>query len=187
MPIDLVLFFPLAVLTNTAVPLPFEPVLFYYAGAYPLCWSWTFVAGGSLAAGVAALVDRKLAHLAAPLVPRGWMRWLPHWPGRWFYLWTLLVATSPIPLSVVRLAMLRTQPRARPYAIAVAAGRVPRFLVTLHLWQYLAPPSWLNVTVAAISLGLELYGVSRIERRRARVPVSSGSRRRFQLMRSTPP
>ena len=155
---DLLLFFPLAVLTNTAMPLPFEPVLFYYASAYPAGWCWLFVLAGGAGAGVAGVVDLRLAHLARPLVPPRWIVWLPEWPGRWFYLWTLLVAATPIPFSVVRLAMLRSQPRALPYAVAVGLGRVPRLLLTLRFWQHLALPPWLNALAIALGLALPLYG-----------------------------
>jgi uncharacterized membrane protein YdjX (TVP38/TMEM64 family) len=57
------------------------------------------------------------------------LKWLPYWSGRRFYVLTFLFALMPLPFSVVRLALVRHQPRIAPYAAAILLGRLPRYIL----------------------------------------------------------
>ena len=150
----LLLFIPLAVLTNTAFPLPFEPVLLWFAGGPALADAWVFAGVGSGCAGLAVLVD--LAVIGA--VRRQWSGRtgtgapLPR-AGRAFYLGAFLVALLPIPFTTVRLALLRVRPRPLLYALIVAGARLPRYLVTIFLWQHLALPGWVAGALVLSAVG----------------------------------
>ncbi len=148
----LALFPVLAVLTNTVLPVPFEPVLLGAAALFPRDEAPVFALLGAAAAGVASLVDLKLIGRLRPFVPPGVSGKLPEWPGRRFYVWAAVIAASPLPFLIVRLAAVRRTPRALPFAIAVALGRFPRFLATVLFWQALALPPWVLAAGLALSL-----------------------------------
>lgn len=172
---DLLLFAPLAVVTNTGLPLPFEPVLLYFAAPYPLRWASVFVLGGSLCAGIAGILDVWMMGLLRGFVPAAWISRLPACRGGWFYAWTAVLAASPLPLTLVRVAILRARPDPLLYGLAVTLGRVPRFLATLYVWQALAPPPQLNVLLLVAGLLLPLCA-SRPRRRQDAAWKSLGTR-----------
>jgi hypothetical protein len=140
---DLLLFIPLAVLTNTAFPLPFDPVLLWFASGHTFAEACVFAGFGSGCAGLAALADvtiigalgRRWSHRQRPGVP------MPE-AAPSFYAAAFLVALLPIPYTTIRLALLNVRPRPLLYALIVSGGRLPRYLVILRLWQTLAPPGW---------------------------------------------
>jgi hypothetical protein len=141
--LDLLLFIPLAVLTNTAFPLPFDYVLLWFAAGRAFPEACAFAAVGSGCAGLAALVD--LSVIGG--IGRRWSERTgngapPTRAGRGFYVGAFLVALLPIPYTTIRLALLRVRPRPLIYALTVVAGRLPRYLVTLLLWRSLALPRW---------------------------------------------
>ncbi|HYC31223.1 MAG TPA: hypothetical protein VEB59_02990 [Gemmatimonadales bacterium] len=63
-------FIPLAVLTNTVFPMPFEPVLLWFAGRAAAGDVWMLAGVGSACAGAAAVVDAGIVGA----VGRGWRR-----------------------------------------------------------------------------------------------------------------
>ena len=151
---DLLLFIPLAVLTNTAFPLPFDHVLIWFAGGHNFAEACVFAGFGSGCAGLAALVDvtmigalgRRWGHrtgAGTPMPPA----------GRSFYLAAFAVALLPIPYTIVRLALLRVRPRPLLYALIVSVARLPRYLVIIRLWQTLTLPGWAGGALVLSALG----------------------------------
>ena len=145
----LLLFVPLALLTNTALPVPFEPVLFLFVLAFPR-QAWLLVLLGAACSGLAAGAELRLRERIRSATPPAWTAWIPRGRGRWFHVWTALMAASPVPFSVVRLAVVGENPRLLPYALAVAAGRLPRWALTLWAWQALAQPRWASGAWSAV-------------------------------------
>lgn len=141
-----VVFAMLAVVTNTAFPYPFEPVLLLFAeGATPSDLILLSVTG-SIAAGIAALIDHRLlsalGHKLFAARVRNFHRW-------WFYAAVFATALLPFPYTATRAALLRGRPNAVLFAGTVTAARFPRYLLTVHLWQVLTPPRWVTVTLVA--------------------------------------
>ena len=151
---DLLLFLPLAVLANTAFPLPFDYVLLWFAAGKAFPEACGFAGLGSGCAGFAALVDLTVIGAAG----RRWSeragggRPMPR-AGRGFYVAAFLVALLPIPYTTIRLAMLRVRPRPLLYALTVATARLPRYLVTLLLWRSLALPDWVAGALVLSAVG----------------------------------
>ena len=151
---DLLLFIPLAVLTNTVFPLPFDPVLLWFGGGHTFAEACVFAAFGSGCAGLAALADvtiigalgRRWSHRQGPAVPT------PQ-AGRGFYAAAFLVALLPIPYTTIRLALLTVRPRPLLYALIVSGARLPRYLVMLRLWQTLALPGWAGGALVLSAIG----------------------------------
>jgi hypothetical protein len=160
---DLILFLPLAVLTNTAFPVPFDPVLMSFASTHTRAEACVFAVLGSLCAAGAALLDtRVLGRVGAALGVSG--KGVGGAPcRRWFYALTFAVALLPLPFSLVRLALMRARPDPAKYAVAVGLGRLPRYLATVFLWQGIAAPSWVGQAIlpAAIAIALVQYWLSR--------------------------
>jgi len=175
---DFIAFTALALWCNTAAGPPFDPVLLLYAGRDALPPA-VLIGVGSLCAGAGAALEAGLLRLgrrsaAARRAPRR------------FYTMAFLIAASPMPFTLVRAAAVVHRPRAGPYALAVAAGRVPRYVATLALWTLLSPPAWivpvgiaLGVVTAAVSAirGPRLRSLARAGRDRV---ASSWARRRRQ-------
>lgn len=145
--LDLLFFLPLAVLSNTAFPLAFDPVLIYFASRHTMSAACAMAVSGSLCAGLAGVADAKLLGHFRGRVSGQWLAWLPDWRGRWFYVLTFLFALLPLPFSVVRLAVLRQQPSPTLYGLAVILGRLPRYLLTVFFWRSLALPAWSNLVL----------------------------------------
>ena len=159
---DILAFIPLAVLTNTVFPMPFEPVLLWFAGRAEAGEGWILAGVGSACAGVAAVVDARIVGAV------GW-RWrdrkglgrpLPR-AGVRFYLTAFLVALLPIPFATIRLTLLQVRPRLALYAVTVAAARLPRYVATVQLWRSLAPPGWVAVTLVLAAIGYMLVAARR--------------------------
>jgi hypothetical protein len=150
---DLLLFIPLAVLSNTAFPLPFDHVLLWFASGHSFAQACVFAGFGSACAGVAALVDVALMgalgrrwSLRSDTMP------IP-WASRRFYVAVVVVALLPIPYTTIRLALLRVRPRPLLYALLVSVARLPRYLVLIRLWQTLALPGWVGGALVLSALG----------------------------------
>ena len=154
--LDLALFVLLAVLTNTAFPAPFDPVLLCIAARYnsPVAYVFAFV--GSVCAGIAGRIDvRVLGRIGGKITAR-WARLLPTFADRWFYPAVMLAALLPGTFGVVRLALVRRMPDPNWYAFSVATGRLPRYLLTIHFWQALALPAWIPAVLFAVTLAVAL-------------------------------
>src|SRR5688500_5955676 len=150
---DLILFMPLAVLTNTAFPVPFDPVLLSFAASHTRAEACIFAVLGSLCAAGAALVDtRLLRRVGEALRMSGPASGTPC--RRWFYALTFAVALLPLPFSLVRLALVRARPEPAKYALAVGLGRLPRYLATVFLWQGIAAPSWVGQAILPAAIAI---------------------------------
>ena len=158
---DFFLFWPLAVLTNTAFPFPFDPVLIYFAGRHPAL-TGVFAVGGSLCAAAAGVIDAKLMGKAGGWVPAPCARFIPEWGGVRFYALTFIFAFAPLPFSVIRVAILRGRPRPLLYGAAVGLGRLPRYLMTVYLWRSLTQPGWAK---AAALLSIAALVIHQLVRR----------------------
>jgi hypothetical protein len=150
---ELLWFIPLAVLSNTAFPLPFDHVLLWFAAGHSFTEACVFAGFGSACAGVAALVDvavlgavgrRSSLRARSGSLPRA---------GRGFYVAVVLVALLPIPYTTIRLALLRVRPRPLLYAVLVSVARLPRSLLLIRFWQALALPGWVGALLVLSALG----------------------------------
>jgi membrane protein YqaA with SNARE-associated domain len=153
-------FAALAIVTNTAFPYPFEPVLLVFAeGAGPR--AIVLLSGtASVAAGVAALIDyHLLGALRNKLFAKG-ARDLHRW---WFYAGVFATALLPIPYTVTRAALLRGRPNPLLFAATVTLARFPRYVLTIRLWHLVAPPAW--ILAALVVLGI-LMAVHMLRKRR---------------------
>src|SRR5262245_40415150 len=148
MALDLIVFVLLAVLCNTVFPIPFDPVLINFATRYSGTHAVVFAILASLRAGLSGICEAKALGLLNGRIPRKWSRMLlPQWYGRRFYIRTFLFALLPLPFTVVRLAVLRHQPKVFPYGLAIVLGRFPRYLVMMSLCRTLAFPCTASVGI----------------------------------------
>jgi membrane protein YqaA with SNARE-associated domain len=139
---DLLAFVPLAIITNTAFPYPFEPVLLLVTAGQPPSVIAVYAVLGSLCAGVAAFVDIHIMARVGGMVGRG-PRWSPANLHRWwFYLVAFASALLPVPYSIVRVTLARGRPDPRLYAGVVALGRLPRYFAAVYVWHQLRLPLW---------------------------------------------
>ena len=129
-------FLALALVTNTALGPPFDPVLLWYAGGRPWPESWAFVCAGAVCAGLAGVLEALLvARLGARRTGPPDRRTAGWRGGRAFYLFTAAISASPLPFTLVRVAALARRPHPLAYGAAIAVGRVPRYAVTVLLWH----------------------------------------------------
>jgi membrane protein YqaA with SNARE-associated domain len=160
---DLYVFIPLAVLCNTVLPVPFDPVLIVFASRQSVLGSCVLAVAGAVCAGIAAGVDVRLMRRLHRRTPERWLGWLPLWKGRQIYILTFLFALLPLPFSVVRLAVLRQPPPMIPYQVVVALGRLPRYLVTIWVWPSLGLPP--GSALVLLGLAVAFVGIRRIRNR----------------------
>lgn len=144
---ELLVFTPLAVVTNSLLPFPFEPVLIGFAGGQPFATSWAFVACGALGAAVGEMLSlRLLGHVVRRRPDR-----LPGWLGsgrKRFYLWSMLIAASPLPIYLARAAAVWKRPRPLLFGLSVGLGRIPRYALVLAAWRGVLHAGWLGALVA---------------------------------------
>jgi hypothetical protein len=152
--LDLFCFVPLAILCNTVIPIPFDPVLIFFASRQPPAEAQAFALVGSVCAGVAAAVDVTLFRRIRSRATGKWLKFLPNWDGWRAYVLTFVFALLPLPFSVVRLAVLRNPPRIIPYQVTVALGRLPRYVATIVLWQSLQLPAGSAFLFLALGVAL---------------------------------
>jgi membrane protein YqaA with SNARE-associated domain len=126
-------FIALAILCNTALPIPFDPVLIVFGAGHGFAGACVIAVIGSLCASVGAVADIKLGRGVHRRVSEKWFRLMPYWTGWRAYVLFFLFAFLPLPFSVVRLAVVRNPPRLVPYQIAVTLGRLPRYLLAILL------------------------------------------------------
>src|SRR5215831_7631250 len=117
--LDLAIFLLLAMLCNTVFPIPFDPVLIYFASRYTRMDQVVFAIAGSICAGLSGAGEAKVLRILNRTIPHKWMQALsPNWRGNRFYALTFLFALLPLPFSVVRVAALQRLPRMLPYGLA---------------------------------------------------------------------
>ena len=168
--LDLLLFVPLAILTNSVFPFPFEPVLIFFVERYPPGLVTMFAAVGALCAGAAGFVDIWVMRGVGKWVRRG-EDGPANFHRTWFYGSVLLAAFLPLPYVVVRLALVKGTPHPWVYALVIAAGRFPRYVLVVGAWQALALPWWASSALVIISLPLLVRGLRRRPAREAGVSV----------------
>src|SRR5262245_55694322 len=145
--LDFCVFALLALLCNTAFPLPFDPVLIYFASRSTSTVGVALAICGSICAGVAGAAEGKVLAIlrrrfqGAEAVRSSQSR------EDAFYVMTFLFALLPLPFSVVRLTALTRQPRPALYALTIILGRLPRYVLTVIFWRVLALPQWANVVI----------------------------------------
>lgn len=162
---DLGAYVVLALWCNTVAGPPFDPVFLWYVQRHPFPASWTLVAVGAACAGAAAALEARLLR-GGPGAQR------PATPRR-FYWMAFLVAASPIPFMLVRAALVAHRPRAWPYALAVAVGRLPRYAAMVALCAVLSPPAWIAPVGIVLGLGTLLVAVARrLRAARSPEPIS---------------
>ena len=132
--LSLACFVPLAILCNTVFPVPFDPVLIAFTSHKCPVQAGVFALIGSICAALGAAADVKLFRNLKDHLPEKWLKLLPIWSGRRSYVFTFFFALLPLPFSVARLAALRNPPKMIPYQLAVAMGRLPRYLLVIHIW-----------------------------------------------------
>jgi len=137
--LQLLLFIPLAVVTNSLLPVPFEPVLLSFVAASPLDGAWVFAIAGALGAAIGEAASVSVLRSLRARLSRGKApAWLTRGRRR-FYLWAGLVACSPLPITMVRAAAFWRQPNPIWYGVSVGLGRIPRYLLLVAAWKGLAP------------------------------------------------
>ena len=150
--LDWICLVALSLLCNTSLPFSFDPVLIHFASRQFSGPDLMLALSAAAGAGLGAVVDVKFLRWLERKVPPHWIGWLPHWKGRRFYLLTFVVAMSPLPFSIVRLAALRGAPRSIPYGLAVFLGRAPRYLLTIALWPALGLPPYASLILLCVVL-----------------------------------
>lgn len=124
---DLILFVPIAILTNTTFPVPFEPVLLGFTAGHTQMQAFIFVVAGTLCAGIGGYVDVRFSRAICKNVARPSAMTVTL-----FYLVTTVCAFLPVPFSIVRITLLKTKPSVVPYALAIMMGRLPRYWILAH-------------------------------------------------------
>ncbi|HEX6644215.1 MAG TPA: hypothetical protein VF037_06035 [Gemmatimonadales bacterium] len=176
-------FIGLGVLTNTAFPMPFEPVLVVFGGSRSGRELLLICAIGSLCAGLGALLDagffgvvrrglRRRQGSAAPAAGPG------------FYWAAAAAGLLPIPFSIVRALLLGVRPRAALFAGIVVVTRFPRYVLTAQAWAALALPEWAGWVLAGTAGVVALEVAHQRSRRRKAASAAAGESR--QLARGTP-
>src|SRR5262245_57163839 len=156
--LDLAIFLLLAILCNTAFPMPFDPVLIYFASRHTRMDEVVLAIAGSICAGVSGAGEAKVLGILNRSIPQKWTQTLsPNWRGRRFYALTFLFALLPLPFSVVRLAVLRRQPRILPYGLAIVLGRLPRYVLTIVFCRGLGLPSWLTAGMLLTAIASPVF------------------------------
>lgn len=150
---DLASYVALALWCNTVAGPPFDPVFLWYAQRHPFPAAWALVTLGAACAGAAAALEAGL--LRAGLAAKG-----PRVRRR-FYWMAFLIAASPVPFTFVRAVAFAHRPRTWPYALAVAAGRLPRYAAMVALCAVLSPPAWLAPAGMALGLGTVVVAAGR--------------------------
>ena len=155
--LDLVIFIPLAVLTNTAFPVPFDYVLIVFAEDYGMQQALVFAGLGSVCAAAAGLADLRLCGAVGSWCGRGkqWSAWRLH--RSWFYVAVFLCAFLPVPYLIVRLMLVKGVPRPLIYAATVGCARFPRYVLIVYAWQRLSLPSWASMVLVASALPLIVW------------------------------
>ena len=135
---ELPFFILLGIVANAWLPLPpFEPVLLAFAHTRPLEAALMVAAVGSLSAAIGEGVGAGTARLLLRRPPKARpLRWLAA-SGRYFYVLAGLIALSPAPITLVRVAAFWRRPRPVIYGLAVGLGRLPRYLLLVWAWHSL--------------------------------------------------
>ena len=150
--IDWLAFVTLSVVSNTPIPIAFDPIVLEFARTHPSDQAWTAAVVGAIGAGVGGTLEMfafRFLRKQYPDVGRGFFK-APS--GPWFYPWTAAMALMPIPFTVVRVAAYLNQPRPSLYGLAVTAGRLPRHAAIVALSSALSLPPWVGPILALLAV-----------------------------------
>jgi uncharacterized membrane protein YdjX (TVP38/TMEM64 family) len=146
-----------AVPSNSVIPIPHEPGLLYFA----LTGSpWVLAVIGSLGVFCAAYFDQWLVGWAMARKvgrrlrdARSWQRTQRVLMRRPFPTLMGVAFLGFPPIQAVRVVVLSAGYSVHRYAVAVALGRLPRFLAIASLGYAVALPAWLTLGVALAFVG----------------------------------
>jgi membrane protein YqaA with SNARE-associated domain len=159
--IDWLVFTVVSVVSNTPVPIAFDPVLLHFARTHPGDQAWIAAVVGAVGAGaggMSEMVAFRLLRRSLPDVVKV-VRSAPS--GPWFYPWTAAMALTPIPFTMVRVAACLGRARPAPYGLAIAVGRLPRNAAIVYLASSLMFPSWLGPLALALAVSPLLWMLRR--------------------------
>jgi membrane protein YqaA with SNARE-associated domain len=165
--IDWLVFTVASVVSNTPVPIAFDPVMLQFARSHPGDQAWMAVVVGALGAGVGGMSETvAFRFLGRPLpVLATAVRLVPS--GPWFYPWTAAMALTPIPFTVVRVAACLGHARPGLYGLAIVVGRLPRHAAIVYLASTVVFPSWVGPLTLALAVSPLLWILGRRAAERA--------------------
>ena len=117
--IDWLAFITLSVLSNTPIPLAFDPIMLEFARTHPSEQAWTAAVVGAIGAGVGGTFEMFAFRVLRRQYPNGGRGFFKAPSGPWFYPWTAAMALTPIPFTVVRVAAYLIQARPGLYGLAI--------------------------------------------------------------------
>ena len=159
--IDWLVFTVVSVVSNTPVPIAFDPVMLQFARSHPGNQSWMAAVVAALGAGVGGISEMvafRFLRRPFPVFTKA-VRLVPS--GPWFYPWTAAMALTPIPFTVVRVAACLGHARPGLYGLAIAAGRLPRHAAIVYLASTLMFPPWLGPLTLALAVSPLLWILGR--------------------------
>ena len=165
--IDWLVFTVVSVVSNTPVPIAFDPVMLQFARSHPGDQAWMAVVVGALGAGVGGMSEMvafRFLRRALPDFAKA-VRLVPS--GPWFYPWTAAMALAPIPFTVVRVAACLGHARPGLYGLAIVVGRLPRHAAIVYLASTVVFPSWLGPLTLALAVSPLLWILGRRAAKRA--------------------
>ena len=172
--IDWLAFTAASVVSNTPLPIAFDPVLLHFAKTHPGDQAWVAAAVGALGAGIGGICE-----MAAFRVLRRHTSFdtaVHRAPsGPWFYPWTAAMAMTPVPFTVVRVAAYLGHARPALYGLAIVIGRLPRHAAIVFLASALTFPRWLVPLTLVLAFTPLLWILARTNLHRQFVPTSTDS------------
>jgi hypothetical protein len=149
---DWLAFIVLSVVSNTPIPIAFDPIMLEFARTHAPDQAWTAAVVGAIGAGVGGTFEMfafRAVRRQYPNVGRGF----PKAPsGRWFYPWTVAMALMPIPFTVVRVGAYLSLARPGLYGLAITAGRLPRHAAIVALSSALTLPPWVGPLMVLLAV-----------------------------------
>ena len=155
--IDWLAFIALSVVSNTPLPLAFDPIMLEFARTHPSDQACTAAIVGAIGAGAGGTFEMfafRFLRRHYPNVGRGLFK-APS--GPWFYPWTAAMALMPIPFTAVRVAAYLNQATPGLYGLAIAVGRLPRHAAIVALSSALTLPSWLGPLTVLLAVSPMLW------------------------------
>jgi uncharacterized membrane protein YdjX (TVP38/TMEM64 family) len=150
--IDWLAFITLSVVSNTPLPLAFDPIMLEFARTHPSEQAWTAAVVGAIGAGAGGTFEMFAFRVLGRQSPNVGRELFEAPSGPWFYPSIAAMALMPIPFTVVRVAAYLTQARPSLYGLAITAGRLPRHAAIVALSSALTLPSWLGPLMVLLAV-----------------------------------
>jgi membrane protein YqaA with SNARE-associated domain len=179
--IDWLVFTVVAVVSNTPLPIAFDPVMLQFARTHPGDEAWVAAVVGALGAGAGGMSEMVAFRLLRRPLP-DFAKAVRVPSARWFYPWTAAMALTPIPFTVVRVAACVGRARPGPYGLAIAAGRLPRHAAIVYLASTLTFPSWLGPLTLALAISPLLWMLGRVRIKKGQRLKAKGERLPFAFL-----